>query len=241
MSQLLWKQLVLLTSCDQKIHSFDQQRSSHKTKISHLQQQNVELLKQKAVLQEQLQQGEVIIRITEGDIEQITLQENRLKKNSTQFTGSKEFSALKNERAALEKKYQKKEEELLRLWHESEGIKKKLHQLEEQLKSSEQEISAEQEKERDSISESMQEYEQLKNQRISLIATIPDEWKTQYESMKHKVNDPIVAVHNASCGSCFYPLLHQELAVLKRNAVVHCKSCYRFLYYDSTSQPEKKV
>jgi predicted nucleic acid-binding Zn-ribbon protein len=58
--------------------------------------------------------------------------------------------------------------------------------------------------------------------------------------MKNKVPDPIVPLKNGTCSSCFYPVLPQEILRIKRNALLHCMSCYRLLYYDATLQEQAK-
>ena len=76
----------------------------------------------------------------------------------------------------------------------------------------------------------------LNEERHVISGRIPEDWISQYDRMKHRVDDPIVPVLNGCCSACFYSVLCQDLLKLKRSGVLPCRSCYRFLYYDESEE-----
>lgn len=80
---------------------------------------------------------------------------------------------------------------------------------------------------------------EIKNQseQTTLINSISPEWFTKYQEMKIHIKDPIAPVIQNSCGACFYDVLAQDLSRLKNNAILPCRSCFRFLYCDAEVKP----
>lgn len=65
-----------------------------------------------------------------------------------------------------------------------------------------------------------------------LMSSITDEWLKKYQDMKATLPDPIAAITQNSCGSCFYEVLPRDLIRLKNNAILPCQNCFRLLYFD---------
>lgn len=70
------------------------------------------------------------------------------------------------------------------------------------------------------------------SQRSELEVGIPQEWLEKYTVMRRSVHNPVVPVINNACSACFYSITQQDIARLKKNAMLQCKECYRFLYME---------
>ena len=158
-----------------------------------------------------------------------------------QTVNAKEYKAITKEIRAIGSQIIEQEDLLLSAWNKLENAQKHytsekssyeakiqelhgiIHTLEEKIKASQERIKVRQQ------------------ERISLTQKIPKESLQQYERMKHQVDDPIVPVVQNSCSACFYNILFQDLGKLKKSNIVHCKNCYRFLYYDEQENQDPKA
>jgi predicted nucleic acid-binding Zn-ribbon protein len=52
------------------------------------------------------------------------------------------------------------------------------------------------------------------------------------------MQDPIVPVHGTSCSSCFYTIIKQDYANLKKVGMLPCRNCYRLLYLDTDTNTD---
>lgn len=74
--------------------------------------------------------------------------------------------------------------------------------------------------------------EQARAQRPDKEKGLPTEWLEKYAIMRESVSNPVVPVINDSCSACFYSLTAQDLSRVRRNGILQCKQCYRFLYME---------
>lgn len=65
---------------------------------------------------------------------------------------------------------------------------------------------------------------------------VPEEWLERYAMMRSRVSDPVVPVKDGLCSACFHQILAQDMILLRRNKLLQCKECYRFLYLESGQQ-----
>lgn len=142
----------------------------------------------------------------------------------------KEYSSLTKELHHLQNEQQDLEVSLLDAWNNLEQTKRELaraHTLYEQ--------------ERNALLQQIQELEQriaaqdsaidqLYEQREQQMTGIPEEWLQKYDTMRHRIEDPVVPMHNKSCSGCAYILSEQEVNRLAHRALLQCKHCFRFLY-----------
>ena len=62
---------------------------------------------------------------------------------------------------------------------------------------------------------------------------IPIEWLNTYETMRGRVNNPVVPVNQDSCSACFYFMSSRDVQALRDQGLLQCKDCFRFLYHES--------
>ena len=54
--------------------------------------------------------------------------------------------------------------------------------------------------------------------------------------MRERVSDPVVPILQGGCSACFYKTPEQDLILLKRNKLLQCKNCYRFLFFEKEAE-----
>jgi predicted nucleic acid-binding Zn-ribbon protein len=54
--------------------------------------------------------------------------------------------------------------------------------------------------------------------------------------MRTRTADPVVPVLDGSCSACFHYLTEQDLLLIKKNKLMQCKGCYRFLYSEALAK-----
>src|SRR5260221_635295 len=78
--------------------------------------------------------------------------------------------------------------------------------------------------------ELQQKLNALQQDRPAKEQLVPQEWLDKYASMRSKVENPVVPVAGDSCSACYYMISAPDLQALRRQKLVQCKDCYRFLY-----------
>jgi predicted nucleic acid-binding Zn-ribbon protein len=81
---------------------------------------------------------------------------------------------------------------------------------------------------------------ELREERNTLLAQLPQEWRTKYDRMLESVPDPIVAVVSNVCGSCFYAIVGKDLNQLRAGELLPCRSCYRILFMEPEKSSDEK-
>jgi len=153
----------------------------------------------------------------------------------------KEYSALRHEIEAIKKKQHDYEETLLAAWKLLEAAQKDLEASSmyhvQQTAELEKKI---QEKEQQVIELTAQFQEKLQ-ERPAKEKLVPQEWLDKYATMRARVANPVVPVNIDSCSACYYLISAQDMQALRRQKLVQCKDCYRFLYlpaaHASVAQP----
>ncbi len=150
---------------------------------------------------------------------------------------TKELTALNHELEVLEKKRPLEDDLLLSLWSELEKATSAYEQemlkntaMLDPLKKQITELE-------DRIALNTTTTNTIAGSREQVAAQVAPEWLSKYESMRSRVENPIVPAQNGVCSSCFYSVAAQELIRLKKSALLNCKNCYRLLYYEPQEEP----
>jgi len=142
----------------------------------------------------------------------------------------KEYSALRHEIESIKQKQHDYEETLLSAWKLLESAQQGLEASSalhvQQSQELEKKIT---EKEHDN-KQLQEQYKSLQHERPAKEKFIPQEWLDKYATMRSRVSDPVVPVNVDSCSACYYMISAPDMQALKRNKLVQCKDCYRFLY-----------
>lgn len=166
--------------------------------------------------------------------------ETLLKTRLETSTNEKEYKALGKEAKTVELKILEQEDQLMRVWHKLENLKKVSEKLNTENKEKIKQLSKNLEIQNKTLENQTSDKNKLLEKRQEAIKDIPKEWLVKYERMKHKVSNPVVPVINSSCGACYYAILRQDLTKLKKGAILPCRNCYRFMYYDIQKEKDSE-
>lgn len=178
------------------------------------------------------------VHLLEQEIAVIDEKESAKKRALDTVHNHREYDAIKKELEVLAISRQDKENQLISKWHEREQAEERLKQEALPFETRVQEM-------RDAIAELQKEIAALHDKKAAIaheeeeqFKVIPAEWQSRYRTMKGKVSNPIVPVVDEVCSVCFYHIMPQDLARLKKRAMLPCRSCYRFLYYDLDTEKD---
>jgi predicted nucleic acid-binding Zn-ribbon protein len=230
MNETAFTKFLALVDFDKKAHDLRKKIDVFKQEIDQINQQ-------KKQLQEQLDTEKVASYDARKVVDELELlmkeldeQRARCTKKLEKVNSTKEYKALAHERDAVQKKQHDLEADLVQAWNTLETAQRVYAAHEKQSEAKNTEFDAagvEKQAQKDSI---QQELEQFLIGRPEKEEGIPQEWLQKYATMRSMVENPVVFVDGDSCGACFYPISREDKMRLQRNALLQCKSCYRFLY-----------
>jgi hypothetical protein len=232
----LLKVLKSLVDCDQAITSLDTLIIEKKEVVEKNTKIIEELEKKIAELN-----TEVHAKKKEADFQNLQSRELKDKEDSKReqlegIDNQKEYKALEREIEVLTRKRIELDEKLMKYWYKIEQDSKNNHDEVQISTEKVEQLQAQNKEYIDTINASEKQREQRSIERTERILQVPQEWRQRYERMRSSVDDPIVAVLSSSCGACYYSILKQDLTKLKKEEILLCRNCYRFLYFDQEEQ-----
>ena len=237
-TEALWQKLLNLITIDKKQEKFSSQITLLENTVQEIKglipdlQTSIESLKQFATNAKK-----------QVDAHELNAQDlkNKLDKKNKALDfvkNQKEYIAIEKEIKSISSQMEEMDDALVEAWNTLETTKKeqesKIPTITIQIEAQQKLISEKEAK----ILQIKQERSNLDLQRKEAVSALTPEWLTKYDRMKGRVIDPIVPVLNNSCSGCYYLVPTQDLARLKREAVLPCRSCYRLLYFDQNTQKE---
>lgn len=163
-----------------------------------------------------LQDGEEHIRKSYGKL-------NEVKTNKEYEATLKEIDGQKQRNSALE-------EEILLLFDQIEAAEAALQENERTSKAFAQEMAGRKNELQAEKTQAEAEAAELEGRRGALAAQFDALLLAQYERLKKGLGDAVVAAVNETCTACNRMLPAQMYnQVLKKNQIVHCPACGRFL------------
>lgn len=237
-TEALWKKLLNLITIDKKqkkltskIKSLDNTVQEIKSLIPDL-EASIKSIKQQTI------DAKKQVSVHELNAQDLKNKLDTKRKALDLVKNQKQYVAIEKEIKALSTQMEELDDELVAAWDTLEKAKK-----EQETKTPEINIQIEAQLELVQVKETKatqikKECSELVSQRKEAASALSPEWLTKYEHMKGRVEDPIVPVLNNSCSACFYLIPPQDLARLKREAILPCRSCYRLLYFDQETQKD---
>lgn len=239
MSQNPFNSFLNLVAFDNTLHELEET-------IKQLQQKHEDVLNKKQqlessidMLKQQHREMRKEVDMHELRMKELDALEQEKKKLLDTINTPKEYTSVKREIEAIKRDQHDLEQIVMRAWNSLETVKKTLDakkgELADSLKAINDELSALETE----IKTTQTAYDEQNRTRDKKLGGIPDEWLEKYGAMRSRVYDPVVPVQQGSCSACFYDITDQRLLELKRNALLQCEGCYRFLYMPD-AQPEPK-
>lgn len=250
----LWQQLIQLAELDKKQATVQSQVAKIEKEIAQDQQMLPELERTIAELKQAVHDAKKHVDHQELNAKTLKEQEENKRKALDEVTNEKMYAALEKEIASISQELLEQDDLLMKAWHALDQAKQKLAgsaELEAKMVTLKND-AAEKAKGIAALQEQIDAVEQEKaafigggtsgggNTSGGDSGTIPEEWLAKYNRMKTRVADPVVPVINTSCSSCFYSVPPQDMNRLKNQALLPCRSCYRYLYYNREVEEETK-
>jgi len=236
----LWQNLKVLVDCDRNILQTEATIKDAHSGIEKNKKQIAQLLtalETKKTICTRERKNVALLELQAAEFKAAE-DEKRLKLNN--IKDQREFRAIEKELQAISQKSNNLEDALVQSWQAMEHAIKTLEQetiaTELKIAALQEEITAHNEL----IQKTDKTIEHLMIDRTQATVNIPEEWLIKYNRMKHSLQDPIVPVHGTSCSSCFYTIIKQDYANLKKVGLLPCRSCYRLLYIDTDLDTETK-
>jgi len=236
----LWQSLKTLVDCDKKIFQTEADVKQAQAIIEKNQKQISTLQALLETKKNTCAQERKNVGLFELQAAEFKIAEDEKRSRLGHVKDHKEFKAIEKELQTVSQQRMKHEDALIQGWHA----------LEQATKSFEQETGATQQKiellhqetiaQQDLIKNITENLEHLTKERTDSAAAIPEEWLTRYNRMQNVVPDPVVPVHGNCCSACFYTIIPQDMANLKKVGMLLCRSCYRFLYLDVEEEKDAK-
>ena len=175
------------------------------------------------------------VDLLELKIKEIDLSEAEKKTALDRVKNQKEYQAVYKELEILGVSRQDEEDRLVSAWHQLEALNKRVvtdkASVEKKLSELRESIIALEGK----IAQNLEEEKVLQQERLKKITGIPQQSLERYEKMKGKSLNPIVSIIGSSCSGCYYLILPQDLAKIKKGELLHCRNCHRLLYFATTA------
>ncbi len=233
MSHQSLKKFIDLITFDQQFISLQKKSQDiQKSIVQHQEQiQQEKDKKTKAELKEQELHKQ--LEQQEAFLQELQDKEQGLLKNIGKVSGSREYDAGIKELEHLHVLQASEEQKLLQIHNKINNLKKEivaaLEQSQEQIAKSEQAIELDQQ----NLELIDKELSLIDAARSEKVQGISSDWLELYEMMRGRVSDPVVALQQDSCSSCFHGLTPRDLQIVRQKGVVQCKDCYRILYEQS--------
>lgn len=233
MNETPFRIFIDLINVDQRIETAEKEIKRFEQELVSVQEQERKAEDDLASIRRALYDAQKAVDEQELEMKDLDAQEREKRNRLETISNHKEYQSLKAEVDALKKKQHLLEDSLLQAWHRVDAKKK-------EFESKNQEVATDLEKLRTITARVAEQTTQLRHQidALNLERTqkepgVPGEWLEKYALMRSRVSDPVVPVVHGSCSACFYKVLEQDLLQLKRNKLLQCKDCYRFLYIES--------
>lgn len=235
----IWQELKSLVAFDRALQTTEEQIAEHLSFVANNEELEDLLDKSINAFKKDAREKKKVVDSEELAAKELKEQEKHIKEALDKTTNNKEFKAITKELRAIGSNIIEQEDRLIDAWNKLEQAEKKFNEefasYEEKLKK----VQASTKEHRDKSVALQQELVTKEKERTALTSQIPQEALVQYNRMKNQVPDPIVPVTQNTCSSCFYNILKQDIARLRRSEMVHCMNCYRFLYFDDESTEQE--
>jgi len=224
---------INLVSFDQDAYALEDKIEASKKEIEQLKEKEQELFDTLFRFEKNMLELRKEVDRAELDMKDLEQKEVEEKKRLDQVKNQKEFQAISQEIKQLKKAQHDYEETLLVAWNRFETSKKEYELQKKTIEEQTDGIKTTIEVKEKELGELVKDLDERRRDRNEKTKNIPEEWMEKYILMRSRVSDPVVSVVGGNCTSCFYNLPPQDFLELRRNKLIQCKGCYRFLYIPS--------
>ncbi len=237
MKQLLIPQLKKLVAIDTTIRSLLQQIEATTNLINEDQKALDGITQRITLLHDEKNQAKK--QVNEQELASQTLRDEEIKIRAALdlLQSHKEYALKNKELLHVAEERQLLDDVIIKVWHDLELAEKKITTELPEYTLKKESLTAEKTKKETELTAQTEHLNQLEKERAEASAVVPEEWLTKYTRMRLRVDDPIVPISSTHCSACFYGVPRQEITNLKRDHLIICRNCYRFLYQPENEQP----
>lgn len=232
---------IELINFDQQGISLEHQLKQAQQDIAALESQERESLKKAELLHRLVYDAKKNVDAKELEMKSLEQAELEKKERLKHMTGHKEYKSVKIEIDRLNQQQHALEQELLVAWKQLESAQKTHEEQTVGIKNRSQELHDIIQTKKTQIDELVASIAQQTSIRQEKAKTVPAEWLEKYAMMRTQVQDPVVPVQQGSCSACFYKVTEHDMQQLRRNKLMQCKDCYRFIYLEASGAGEEKI
>jgi uncharacterized protein len=169
----------------------------------------------------------------EGDIQSQEQKISKLKDQMLQAKTNEQYRAFQNEIEFCQREIGKLEDRILELMSESEPLEKNVKAAEASLKIEKAHVEGEKQEARNRTATDQSAFEQLQQERSSIVARIAPATYQLYERVrKARRGIAIAEAAEGRCAVCQMTIRPQFFQELKQgDRIMSCESCQRILYY----------
>lgn len=229
---------MLVDKIRQLLNLLEQKTALEKNK-SELDKTNVSLQNEKQILLDKLDLAHKNQMSLKKDIAQHELDikvfvehEKHLKEKIVTIIKPKELDAVKREILSTQDKREQVETQLLETLDKSEKLNSKINSETPIIKSKIEEVDKQLEITSKYLEQNTESLKPILELIQSTSQSLPDQFKSLYSKIAHKLERPVVSIVNSSCEACYNFLSSQQLSTLKINKIGSCKNCNRILFWD---------
>lgn len=223
-----------LVNFDQGTYAIQDEIEKTSSHIKELTQKVSQLSLDLEFVKKQMQDARKRVDQVELEMKELEQRERDQKEKLEHAADQQEYKLLSKEIKGIKKRQHDFEEILLVAWNKFESSKKEFELQKSRVDEKTEELKSSVAQQKEKEEKLKQDLEMRLQQRDEKTKTVPAEWLEKYVLMRSRVSNPVVPVVGGSCSACFYQLPPQDFLALKRNKLLQCKGCYRFLYIESS-------
>ena len=236
-----FQSFIDLIQFDQDIYSLKQQIEQAHDTLDKIAQEKYLLGEQKAQVQQELYQTKKMVDAYELEMKTLEDQERLKKQQLDTLKNPKDYFALAADLETIKKKQNALEDHIIQAWHSLDQKKRLVDQTDKQISEKTEHLNASERQQHELLAQYTAQYARVNDSRPEKLVGIPEEWLEKYSVMRERIQDPVVPVENESCSACFQSLILRDMQLLRKRALLQCRSCFRFLYLPGTVEIESGV
>jgi len=232
MKEFSVQSFIDLVNFDQGTYAIQDEIEKTNKDVQALKQKEAQLLSDLEFIKKRVHDARKEVDQAELEMKELEQKEISQKEKLEGSVDQQEYRLLSKEIKSLKMRQHDYEEILLLSWNKFETAKKDVQAQESRVNEKIEELKSGVQAKEEALQKLEQDFQERLKEREEKTKSVPSEWMEKYVLMRSRVSNPVVPVVGGSCSACFYQLPPQDFLALKRNRVLQCKGCYRFLYVE---------
>ncbi len=234
MNEQKLKNFIALVTFDQSLTDIAHKVQTSNSMTQKLQIQLQQLEQELEIRAHKKHEIEKQLHEQELKVKELQDQESHLIASSQSVATAQEYDAANKEIDRVKFNRDQQEQKMMQMTNKVAAAQKEYQALHETFEIEKEKLTTLIDQEKNTVKSLTDQMEQFHQERQSKLTDIPQEWLNTYETMRGRVNNPVVPVNQDSCSACFYFMAARDIQMLKNQGLLQCKDCYRFLYHQQS-------